>query len=52
MSADTRAKLLHCVPTAWALHEHCVHSAHVEAGILTQDYLSPDCLHSEVAKPT
>ena len=31
---------------------HCVHTAHAEAGILTQEYLSPDWLHSEAAKPT
>ena len=35
------AKLLHCVDIAYA-----------EAGILTQEYLSPDWLHSEAAKPT
>ena len=42
----------HCVRTAWALRAHCVHTAHAEAGILTQEYLSPDWLHSEAAKPT
>ena len=42
----------HCVCTAWALRAHCVHTAHAEAGILTQEYLSPDWLHSEAAKPT
>ena len=35
-----------------ALRGHCVHTAHAEAGILTQEYLSPDWLHSEAAKPT
>ena len=38
--------------TACALHAHCVHIAHTEAGILTQEYLSPDWLHSEAAKST
>ena len=42
----------HCVCTVWALRAHCVHTAHAEAGILTQEYLSPDWLHSEAAKPT
>ena len=46
------AKLLHCVRTVCALRGHCVHTAHAEAGILTQEYLSPDWLHSEAAKPT
>ena len=46
------AKLLHCVRTACALRGHCVHTVHAEAGILTQEYLSPDWLHSEAAKPT
>ena len=45
------AKLLHCVRTACALRGHCVHTAHVEAGILTQEYVSPNWLHSEAAKP-
>ena len=31
---------------------HCVHTTHREAGILTQEYLSPDWLHHEAAKPT
>ena len=31
-----KAKFLHC-----ALRVHCVHTAHAEAGILTQEYLSP-----------
>ena len=35
-----------------ALRAHCVHTAHAEAGILTQEYLPPDWLHSEAAKPT
>ena len=35
-----------------ALCAHFVHTAHAEAGILTQEYLSPDWLHSEAAKPT
>ena len=35
-----------------ALRAHCVHTAHAEAGILTQEYLSPDWLHSEATKPT
>ena len=35
-----------------ALRAHCVHTAHAEARILTQEYLSPDWLHSEAAKPT
>ena len=47
-----KAKSLHCVCTACALRGHCVHTAHAEAGILTQEYLSPDWLHSEAAKPT
>ena len=38
--------------TACALRAHCVHTAHAEAGILTQEYLSPDWLHSEATKPT
>ena len=38
--------------TACALRGHCVHTAHAEAGILTPEYLSPDWLHSEAAKPT
>ena len=46
------AKLLHCVRTACALRGHCVHTAHAEAGILTQEYLSLDWLHSEAARPT
>ena len=46
------AKTLHCVRTVCALRAHCVHAAHSEAGILTQEYLSPDWLHSEAAKPT
>ena len=36
----------------FALRAHCVHTTHAEAGILTQEYLSPDWLHSEAAKPT
>ena len=36
----------------WALRAHYVHTVHAEAGILTQEYLSPDWLHSEAAKPT
>ena len=36
----TEAKCLHCVRTAWALRAHCVHIAHAEARILTQEYLS------------
>ena len=43
---------VHCVGTACALRAYCVHTAHAEAGILTQEYLSPDWLHSEAAKPT
>ena len=35
------AKCLHCVRTACALRAHCVHIAHAEARILTQEYLSP-----------
>ena len=35
-----------------ALRGHCVHTAHAEAGILTQEYPSPDWLHSKAAKPT
>ena len=35
------AKCLHCVRTACALRVHCVHIAHAEARILTQEYLSP-----------
>ena len=35
-----------------ALREHCVHTAHAEAGILTQEYLSLDWLHSKATKPT
>ena len=50
--AQFMAKSLHCVRTACALRGHCVHTAHAEAGILTQEYLSPDWLHSEAAKPT
>ena len=46
------AKFLHCVRTACALRGHCVHTGHAEAGILTQEYLSPDWLHSEATKPT
>ena len=43
----------HCVCTAWAPHAHCVHTTtHAEAGILTQEYLSPEWLHSAAAKPT
>ena len=42
----------HCVCTVWALRAHCVHTAHAEAGILTQEYLSSDWLHSKAAKPT
>ena len=34
------AKCLHCVRTACALRAHCVHSAHAEARILTQEYHS------------
>ena len=29
-----------------ALRGHCMHTAHAEAGILTQEYLSPNWLHS------
>ena len=47
-----RPNCLHCVRTMWALRAHCVHTAHAEAGILTQEYLSPDWLHCEAAKPT
>ena len=43
--AISKAKLLHCVRTVCILHT-------AEAGILTQEYLSPDWLHSEAAKPT
>ena len=32
-----QAKCLHCVRTAWALRAHCVHIAHAEARILTQE---------------
>ena len=50
------AKFLHCVRTACALRGHCVRTACIlhtaEAGILTQEYLSPDWLHSEATKPT
>ena len=49
---EPKAKLLHCVRTVCALRGHCVHTAHAEAGILTQEYLPPDWLHSEAAKPT
>ena len=42
----------HHVRTVCALRGHCVHTAHAEAVILTQEYLSPDWLHSEGAKPT
>ena len=37
---DAMAKCLHCVRTACALRAHCVHSAHAEARILTQEYHS------------
>ena len=40
-AAATMAKCLHCVRTACALRAHCVHIAHAEARILTQEYLSP-----------
>ena len=42
----------HCVCTAWALRVHCVHTAHAKAGILAQEYLSPDWLQSKATKPT
>ena len=29
-------KFLHCMRTVWALRAHCLHTAHAEAGILTQ----------------
>ena len=32
----TEVKFLHCVRTVWVLRAHCVHTAHAEAGILTQ----------------
>ena len=42
--------------TACALRGHCVCTACIlhtaEAGILTQEYLSPDWLHNEATKPT
>ena len=46
------AKLLHYVHTTWALRKHCLHTAHPKAGILTKEYLSPDWLQREAAKPT
>ena len=51
-SGQVVALCAHCVCTVWALRAHCVHTAHAEAGILTQEYLSPDWLHSKAAKPT
>ena len=52
LPVEPMAKFLHCVRTACALRGHCVHTAHAKAGILTQEYLSPDWLHSEATKPT
>ena len=42
----------HSLGQVVALRAHCVHTAYAEAGILTQEYLSPDWLQSEAAKPT
>ena len=39
-TGTSKAKFLHC-GTAWALRVHCVHTAHAQAGTLTQEYLSP-----------
>ena len=48
----SRMRLWPSCCTACALRGHCMHTAHAEAGILTQEYLSPDLLYSEAAKPT
>ena len=34
--SSPKGKFLHCVRTVWALRGHDVHTAHAEAGILTQ----------------
>ena len=41
-----------CTISSVAKLLHCVHTAHAEAGILTQEYLSPGWLHGEAAKAT
>ena len=40
-----------CAQLLAKLHAHCVHTAHTEAKIRTQEYLSPIWQPGEAAKP-